>query len=429
MAVWLSAVLWIEHSTRAQVTRVLDARLIEAARMVSSLVSKNQISLNTHDPAQISLPADAQYQHQQFCQIWSFSGELVGRSQGAPAERLLPAEDTGFRNITQNGERLRVFAIVNRDLGGQVMVGDSLAMRDKLVHDVVAGFLWPALVILPVMAALIWFATARGLAPLDQLARQLEGRKVSDLGALPEGPSPPREIRPVTRALNDLLHRLAIARSRERDFISYAAHELKTPLAGLKMQAHVARRAEDDATRDHALAAIERSVTRTDRMVRQLLDLARVEQRKGETAGTDPGAVARQTLADLTDLADRRGVALRLDLPEERHEIASDEFLLTLALRNLIENAIQATPSGGEVRLALSLDGSRCTFDLRDGGTGLPEAIRARATEKFVKGTQFDDSGSGLGLAIATDALETLGGELRFEMLPDGHHTRIALPV
>lgn len=398
--------------------------------MVSSLVSDNRIALGTDGTARtVPMPVAEEYHHQQFCQIWSFSGTLVGRSSGAPAGRLVPEATTGFRDMVKNGERLRVYSIVNQDLGVQVMVGDNLAVRDRLVRDVIEGFLLPAVVILPVMAVLIWFATAQGLAPLDRLANQLAGRKVTDLGELPLGPNPPREIRPVIGALNDLFGRLAIARTRERDFISYAAHELKTPLAGLKMQAQLARRVEDPAARDHALEAIETSVTRTDRMVRQLLDLARVDQRSQAPGPVDPGAVARQIMAELTDLADRRGVRLDIQANGQAIPAKADAFLLAVALRNLIENAIQATPKGGRVTLAVTPDANGIALDLHDGGSGLPPDLLGRATEKFVKGAQSDSSGSGLGLAIASDALDALGATLRFEMRNDGHHTQVFLPA
>ncbi|WP_281251079.1 sensor histidine kinase [Thioclava marina] len=428
MAVWLSAVLWIEHSTRAELTRVLDARLVEAARMVSSLVSRNQIALNRDDPARISLPDSADYEHQQFCQIWSFTNGLVGRSDGAPRAQLVPANATGFRDITQDGKALRVYTIVDPVLGGQVTVGDSLAVRDRLVHDVISGFLWPGLAILPVMWGLIWLAISTGLSPLARLARELEARRSDDLSALPATTTHPQEIRPVAAALDDLLARLAAARARERDFIAFAAHEMKTPLAGLKTQAHIARRAEDSAVRDHALQAISTSVDRTDRMVHQLLDLAQVESRERRVAPIDLETTLAQVLGDLADVADRRNIGLALDTGERPAAIRDDPFLITIALRNLIENAIQASPLGSEVLVRVGRTASGIRIDIRDAGPGLPPSIARVAHEKFVKGNNVDPRGSGLGLAIANDALMPTGAEIRFEMQADGHHTIVTLP-
>ncbi|KEO53139.1 hypothetical protein DT23_07270 [Thioclava indica] len=418
---------WIERSTRAELTRVLDARLVEAAQMVASLVSKNQITLNRDDRDQITLPASADYDYQQFCQIWSFSSGLVGRSTGAPRKRLVPADATGFRTITRDGKALRVYTIVEPDLGGQVTVGDSQEIRDQLVRDVIAGFLWPALVILPVIWGLIWLSITTGLAPLARFARDLEARRTDDLGALPEAKQRPREIRPLAGALDDLLARLARARERERDFIAYAAHEMKTPLAGLKTQAHIAGRAQDQATRARALEAISTSVDRTDRMVHQLLDLAQVDSRETRSTPLELQALLRQVLGDLTEVADRRTISLALEPPARSQTLSSDPFLLTLALRNLIENAIQASPTGSDVQVKISDTETHVLIDIRDSGPGLPPAIARQAQEKFVKGNNVDPSGSGLGLAIATDAITAASGDIRFERQADGHHTIVTL--
>lgn len=437
LAVWVSAVVWIEKSTRAQVERVLDARLIEAARMVSSLVANNRVALAGAGPAPIRLPESGDYAHQQFCQIWSLSGQLVGRSDGAPGDRLLSFSETGFHEVTRAGEALRVYAVVDPALGVQVTVGDSLAVRDRLVRDVIEGVLLPAIVMLPVMAALIWVAAAGGLRPLERLAAQLAGRTVEDRAPVSvEGPIP-AEIRPVVQALNDLLARLDRARARERDFVAYAAHEMKTPLAGLQAQAYVARRAEDAETRARALEAIEASVQRTDRLVRQLLDLAQVEHEAPRWAPLDLAALAHQQIAGLAPLADRHRVVLELVAPPAAR-VQSDGVLLGLALRNLLENAIQASPAGGRVTLVLAPEteagaggeaGGGVEVRVADDGPGLPPEIAAQATGKFVKGASGPPQGSGLGLAITEDALATLGAALRFQRLGARHVARFVLPA
>jgi two-component system sensor histidine kinase QseC len=341
---------------------------------------------------------------------------------------VVRADATGFRTSTRDGQARRVYTIVEPGLGGQVTVGDSQAIRDQLVRDVIAGFLWPALVVLPVIWGLIWLSITTGLAPLARFARDLEARRTDDLGALPEPKLRPREIRPLAGALNDLLARLARARAQERDFIAYAAHEMKTPLAGLKTQAHIASRAQDQATRARALEAISTSVDRTDRMVHQLLDLAQVDSRETRLAPIALQTLLRQVLGDLAEVADRRQLHLALELPTQPVTLASDPFLLAMALRNLIENAIQASPKGSGVLVRVSDTGADALIDIRDSGPGLPPAIAQQAQEKFVKGNNVDPSGSGLGLAIATDAMTAVHGAIRFEQQADGHHTIMTLP-
>ncbi|MCR8547825.1 ATP-binding protein [Salipiger sp. P9] len=429
-AVWLSAVVWIETSTRAEVERVLDARLAEAATMVSSLISDHRIALGQDGLATVPIPMGRAegYSRQLSCQIWSLDdGGLVGRSDGAPDEQLTAADAEGYSRSVVAGEPWRVFTVINPDLGVRVMVGDSLAVRDRLVRDVIEGLLLPAAVILPLLGALIWISVARGLAPLDRLAETLRARDPSDLSPLPEGPSP-QEIRPVRRALNALFARVAAARDVERDFTTYAAHELKTPLAGVRTQAQVMRMAPDAATRDAALRAIETSVDRTDRLVRQLLELAEVDRETPSHTATDLPALVAETVAELDMLARSRAVSLDCDLPAERCTVALNPFLLRAALRNVIENAINASPRAGQVRVALRRGPDGLRFDISDDGPGIAPDQRAHMVERFVRGPS--GSGSGLGLAIVASAVERLGGRLELGQRDSGgrHVVSLILP-
>src|SRR5690606_33373767 len=181
-----------------------------------------------------------------------------------------------------DGERWRVYAVVNPSLGVRVLVGDSLEIRERLIGDVIKGLLLPAIVIFPVLAALIWLSVGRGLAPLTRIAEGLAGRSALELHPVEDG-SVPREVRPVIRAMNSLFGRVAEARDRERSFTAYAAHELKTPLAGLKTQAQIALRTDDPNVKRDALSHISTSVDRTSRMVRQLIDLAAVDAAQSVT--------------------------------------------------------------------------------------------------------------------------------------------------
>ena len=239
-AVWFSAAWWIQHSTRVEVEQVLDARLAEAAGMVSSLLSDGRVELSSAAGAMEALTtrADQGYSRQLSCQIWSLDGTMVGASGSAPEGRLTEA-DSGFSETLVDGERWRVFTEVNERLGLRVMVGDRLAVRDRLVSDVTRGLLVPALTILPFLAGLIWLSVGRGLAPLSRMARALSARSADNLEPVEEGPLP-RELHPMGAALNSLFGRVAAARERERSFSAYAAHELKTPLSGIKTQAQIA---------------------------------------------------------------------------------------------------------------------------------------------------------------------------------------------
>ncbi|MFD2843882.1 histidine kinase dimerization/phospho-acceptor domain-containing protein [Paracoccus cavernae] len=258
------------------------------------------------------------------------------------------------------------------------MVGDRVIMRDRLVRDVVTGLAVPALVILPLLAGLIWVVVGRGLAPLTGIAGELRRRKSDDL--TPIGPAPrATELRPVVTALNDLFDRVSRDRDRERSFTTYAAHELKTPLAGISAQAQIAQRASDPAMREAALAQIIGAVRRTDHVVRQLLDLASVDGGADGADCDEPlelAEVLRAVIADLSPLAEARGLQVETDLPRHPAPLSAPRFLIWVALRNPVENAILASPKGR--RCALHWRRLRKAAKARCGGCR--SAMRAPAS-------------------------------------------------
>ncbi|WP_246055020.1 sensor histidine kinase [Paracoccus gahaiensis] len=425
-AIWLSAALWINVSTRAQVEQVLDARLAEAANMVSSLMADRRIALDEGaGQATIALPGAGEYSRLLSCQIWSLRGNLLGASSGAPDAKL--SEDEGFTTTLIDGEPWRVFTVVNPDVGVRVMVGDRIQVRDRLVGDVVQGLLWPLAVVFPALALLIWVSVGRGLAPLVHLESTLRNRKPDDLSPL-EGAGDPREIRPVRRALNSLFQRLDDVRRTERDFTAFAAHELKTPLAGLRTHAQIARMASDPAVRDRALATITTSVDRTDRMVRQLLDLTAIDQDAATVERLDVANLLSELAQQAEDQARPREV--RLDVQAEGiPPLHAPRILVHSALRNLIENAIQHSPHGGTVRLIASCDGAFVTFRVRDEGPGIRPQDRDRVTDRFWRGPGREVHGSGLGLAIVEAAVQRMGGRLELGSGSGGQDVTFALPL
>ena len=422
-AVWLFAVIWTYSNTQAEVERVLDARLIEAARMVSSLITDHHIDVaaavdaaNAREASGPFQQAEGGYSRQLSCQIWSLQGTLVSRSESAPATSLADHRE-GFSETEINGERWRVFAVINPTLGVRVLVGDSLEIRDRLVGDVIKGLLLPALVILPLLAVLIWLSVGRGLAPLNRIAASLSSRSAPELHPHPEAPAP-REIRPMIAALNSLFRRVEDVRARESDFTAYAAHELKTPLAGLRTQAQIAIRSDDPGTRNQALGQILSSVDRTSRMVRQLIDMARVDARDDTVAcdQVDLPRLMAELSSELNPVAAQRDVRITIS-PDARQGaicIQTDRTLLRLALRNLLENALQHAPAGTEAVCAISRLDDGVTVEIADLGPGMSATEQTRAVDRFYRGPLSASSGSGLGLSIVQMAVERLGGRLDF---------------
>lgn len=417
---WLSAIAWIFFSTRAEVEHVLDARLTEAARMVSSLLVSQDV-----DPkraAQLGTGATTPhntYGRQLSCQIWSLDGTLVGRTNDAPAAPL-SKHHSGFAETTIDGDVWRVYAVENTELGVRVLVGDNVRVRDRLVGDVIKGLLLPASLIMPLLAGLIWVCLRQGLAPLNRMAASLAKRDASDLSALPMDDRPPAEIRPVVSSLNGLFAKLARARERERNFTAFAAHELRTPLAGLKTQAQIALGSSDGNAVRTALGHIVLGVDRTSRLVRQLLDMAEVEA--SERMAIDPVVnIGRMLEAIGKDLLmhGRHQAALDVDSALHAIEVTMAPELFTLAARNLIENALLHSPSAGVVRCRMSRDETSVGILIEDEGPGIPDDEIPRVRERFFRGSHKSAVGSGLGLSIVEAALSRGGAKLVLANRPE----------
>jgi two-component system sensor histidine kinase QseC len=421
--IWIAAASWIYLGTKAELERVLDTRLQEAARMVASLAHADDGSMQSALGAPPQAPASAGgYERQLSCQIWSLGGRLVAASTAAPSERLAEHR-TGFSTSTLNGELWRVYAVEDAERGIRVLVGDRLGLRDRLVQDLVRGLILPTVLMLPLFAGLIWLSVGRGLAPLRQVAADLSARPADDLS--PVQARTVDEIRPLTDALNGLFERLDLARNQERAFTAFAAHELRTPLAGIRTQAQIAQAAPTDEMRQSALARILQGVDRTARLVGQLLALARLDATPAIPATQQIylGALLRE-IDQGRQPADRN---IEIDPALDRLSVKTNPDIMRLALRNLHENACEHTPAGGRIRWIVA---GHDTLAIEDEGPGIPEDEIHRVTQRFYRGKSSAPSGSGLGLAIVETALARLGATLKLENRVGGRGLRaiVSLP-
>ena len=234
---WLLAIGSIYIGTRQEVEGVLDSRLQEAARMVTSLVAGSAAMSRPENGDALQTLTLPGYGRALTCQIWSLDGRLVARSSGAPSVSLsdIPA---GFSERLIDGDRWRVYTIQNAERGIRVLVGDRLELREHLVTDLLKGLLVPLVLIIPLLGALIWISLSRGLKPLRSLTFELQRRSADDLDPIATGRIP-SEIYPVVASLNRLFGKVQEARQHEREITAFAAHELRTPLADLRMQAQI----------------------------------------------------------------------------------------------------------------------------------------------------------------------------------------------
>jgi two-component system sensor histidine kinase QseC len=426
--IWLFAIGWIYVGTKHEVESVLDARLQEAARMVASLGTSKNIAGSSVE-TDIEGPAETLiYERQLACQIWSLDGRLVARSQGAPASNL-GGTQTGFSERQIDGENWRVFTLEDTDKGLRVLVGDRLGLREQIVTDIIKGLLAPTLLIVPLLGFLIWSSLNRGLRPLRMLAFELQGRRADDMSPVEAG-RVPAEIVPMMDALNALFSKVESARRHEREITAFAAHELRTPLAGLKTQAQVAIGTSDPHTRSSALRQIMIAVDRTTRLVRQLLDIANLDalQNPKHDAQLNAGIVIDEIIASQPI---REGLTVQVDPMLNWTTLSANAELLLLALRNLFENAVQHTAPPGMLRWILERRPGQIVVSIEDEGPGIPPDELPLVTRRFYRGRHKTPWGSGLGLAIAELALHANGARLNLVNRADraGLRAEVILPA
>jgi two-component system OmpR family sensor kinase len=335
--------------------------------------------------------------------VWDAQGRLVYRSQDVPSiERL--AE--GFRTIERGEKHWRVYGLRQSDRF--VQVAQPVSVREALALRLALRTIWPLGLLLPLTIALVLIVVARGLQPIRALSRALSTRSLDVLEPVPFRGSVPVEILPLVHALNDLLLRLKTASSAQRTFVADAAHELRSPLAALKLQLQAAQR--DGALRDEGptLAGIEARLNRVIRLVQQLLSLAREDaEPAGALATVGLRRLAEQAVSDFSLLAEAKSIDLGLELDSttaehDAFQVLGEASSLSVLLNNLLDNAIRYTPNSGRVDLVLRRNLGEVAFDVRDTGPGIPEDELARVCDRFFRGADTQGAGSGLGLAIAS---------------------------
>jgi len=274
---------------------------------------------------------------------------------------------------------------------------------------------------------MLWYAVGRALAPLETLRREVESRSHRDLSALPIQQTP-QEVRPLISAMNELLDRLSLALAAQQRFIADAAHQLRTPIAGLKTQTELALRQAPAGDAQATLRQLRSATEQTTHLVNQLLSLARAEPPGGRAHPSqrlDLHALARSATTDWVPRALERNVDLGFDTDSERVDIDADPFLLREMLNNLLDNAIRYTHPGGQVTVRVGFDAGRPRVSVEDNGPGIPETERSRVFERFYRVLGTGTEGCGLGLAIVREIAQSHGAEVKLASAIDGTGTTV----
>ena len=418
--VWAATSAYSYFDTRHEIDELLDAHLAQSAALIVAQLG--------HELEEIDLehvPSTDNGAGRVAFQIWERGTLLRLRSADAPSSRLSRREE-GYSNASLDGQGWRVFS--TWDARHRFLV--QIAERDEARRDITAGIattlLVPLLIALPILALFVWLTVGRAIKPLDRLGHEVEQRKPDNLRALaPAGA--PREVVPLVRNLNALFDRVGRLIENERRFTSDAAHELRTPLAALKTQAQVAKGATDDAARQHALDGVIEGCDRATRLVDQLLTLARLEPDAARTAGSaDVAAIARQVVAELAPFALSKDVEVEVR-GAETLLVDGHPDLLSVLLRNLVDNAIRYSPRQSTVSVDVDRAEENARVRVSDQGPGIPPDDRARIGQRFYRVVGTGETGSGLGLSIVRRISEIHGAQLRFEEGENARGLRVVI--
>ena len=304
-----------------------------------------------------------------------------------------------------------------------MQVAETLNKRQRLAFEMVANVVLPQLLLIVMATAVVWVGVSRGLQPLQRLRHAVSDRSHLDLSPI-DTHDVPGEVRPLVDEVNDLMARLGTTFDFQNRFVADAAHQLKTPVSGLKAQIELALRESDPERVRHSLAQLYISADRLSRLVRQLLSLARNEPGALDTVHLQPldlNAFALEVSMDWVPHAIKRNIDLGFEGVQQPLTIAADRDRLRELINNLIDNAIRYSQPGGRVtvRTSRSADG-HCRLAISDDGPSIPVAERQRIFERFHRllGTQED--GSGLGLAIVSEIATLHGARIELEEDVDG---------
>jgi two-component system sensor histidine kinase QseC len=392
---WLATagLIWVD--ARHELDELLDSHLAQAAALL--VVQAGDID----DDHRVDAPKLHRYAPKVAFQVFR-KGRLALRSSNAGAEPMLAlaarAPDV-FRTIDIGGTAWRVFATHGRERDVQVFVGEQVASRSSILRAVLRSSLAPMLFALPLLALAAWLAVRRGVAPLRLVGRTLAERSPDELQPVAVA-NAPSEMAPMLDALNGLFARIAALLDSERRFTADAAHELRTPIAVIRAHAQVALGATSDSERAHALHATLQGCDRATRVVEQLLTLSRIESDSEHAlVAVDLAALTRQVAADFAPsaLAKRQVLVVEANAP---CTVQGDATLLSVLIRNLVDNAIRYAGSGATVKVAVAEEQGVVRLAVDDSGPGVSPADAERFGERFFRVVGSGQDGSGLGWSI-----------------------------
>ena len=416
--------LALEPATQAHDAGLIDAGLAIAER------------IRTHDGVtMVDLPSVAEevLRTDKYDTIYYVVRDPLGKPVAGdagippppPGERV--QDSSLFYNAVYGGTKVRA-ATVLAPCGGQVCtitVAETMHKRDRLVRDILLGSVLPQAFLAVLTLIIVWFGVARGLAPLDRLSDEIRKRSPHDLQPI-DAAAGPEETRPLLDALNGLLKQVAEGNRNQQRFLANAAHQLRTPLAGLQTHAELALAQSLPSATRAELEQVHSATVRTARLANQLLALARAES-GGRLAGSQVDL--RSVVEGEADQWVHQALSRELDLGFELESasVEANAFLLREALGNLVHNALEYVPRGGRVTVRTGMRQRAPFLEVEDDGPGIPRAERERVFERFYRLAGTSGTGSGLGLAIVREIALAHGANVEIDSGAGEKGCRVAI--
>jgi two-component system OmpR family sensor kinase/two-component system sensor histidine kinase QseC len=414
--------------------KVLDARLVALAHTALAFAEHEIDEVSANGRGEAVKETEDTLGPRYHYQIWSPEGRLLLQSHKAPSNGpIRPIAERGFGEASVGGEDVRTYAEAASKGGMVIQIAERVDDRQGAVGTITGYFFsFLAIPLLLIFVSAWWFLN-RALCSVDSYASQLRERHALDLTEL-NAANPPTELKPMVDSINALFGRFRQALSVERDFTAIAAHEMRTPLAGLRAQAQLAALAGSPQELSASLRGLMSGIDQATYLLDQLLDLARIDSH-AVTGGQVLRAVNlekvyRSVMSELGPAAAERGLTLKARF--EAEELLAEELGLHLLMHNLLVNAIRFTPIGGRIELGSALSRQAVLLTVDDSGPGIPASRHAEAFQRFNRLGRVDGHGVGLGLSIVHAVAQThhaavrllespLGGlraEVRFPMAP-----------
>ena len=424
-----------------EVEELFDARLAQQARLLLRLTGDDLAS--GHEVPTIVYPSSVtdldeyelsqvghEYESKVYFRIWH-NGKMVVSSDSQLIEPRHTHKD-GFGYADTANYEWRTFELRKVAEDGasfRIVVAERQDVRGEIVTEIVLNSVLPEMVGWPVIALLVWLAVGIGLEPLRQLTDRI--RKIEPAQLKPVNlQNVPEELAPVQQALNILLNEIDDLMAREKRWIADAAHELRTPLAILKLHAQNAEAATNEEERQHALRQMVSGVDRSTRIVSQLLSYARAESQLQGTAHQSIFVLkeTRRIVAALYPMVLEKDISLEVTDLDSDLSLSVEVNHLEVILQNLISNSVKFTPTGGLIEIDWRQEEDRIVLLFKDNGVGVPEEEIPRLTERFFRGS--DHSGAGLGLAIVSSLVRHYGADISFAANePTGLVIKIRFPA